>query len=192
MSDQYHFITRWRVKASAEDVFDILSQPLEYPRWWPSVYLEATPASNTGSFQLHTRGRLPYTLRWTARTTVSESPNFLTIEATGDLTGRGIWSIVPDGKFTDISFDWKVSALKPIIRRLTFLLRPAFEANHRWAMEQGFASLELELRRYRALNVEESNAIPAPPAVPHFFTRESLAEAALAMLLIAGVARSGV
>lgn len=191
MSDQYHFITRWRVRASAEDVFDILSHPLDYPRWWPSVYLEVTRTS-TGSFQLHTRGRLPYTLRWNARTTVNEPPNFLIIEATGDLTGRGIWSIVPDGEFTDISFDWKVSALKPVIRRLTFLLRTAFEANHRWAMEQGLASLELELRRYRAGNVEESNAIPAPPAAPRFFTRESVSEAALAMLLIAGMARAGI
>jgi len=191
VSHQYHFITRWRVKASAEDVFDILSQPLEYPRWWPSVYLEVT-AAGTGYFQLHTRGWLPYTLRWNARTTVSQSPSFLTIEATGDLTGRGIWSIVPDGEFTDISFDWKVSALKPIIRRLTFLLKPAFEANHRWAMQQGLASLELELRRYRARNVEESNAIPAPPAASRMFSRESLAEAALTVLLIAGVARSGI
>ena len=39
MANQYHFITRWRVKGSADEVYDVLSAPLEYPRWWPSVYL---------------------------------------------------------------------------------------------------------------------------------------------------------
>ena len=186
---QYHFITRWRVKASAEEVFDILSQPLEYPRWWPSVYLDVTRI-DSGSVLLHTRGRLPYTLHWTSHTTANQPPHLIAIEATGDLTGRGIWSLVPDGAFTDITFDWKVTPYKPLIRRLTFLLRPAFEANHRWAMEQGLRSLELELLRYRAGNVEESNAIPAPPQAPRFFTRESLAEAALMVALVAVASRA--
>ncbi|MES1258632.1 MAG: polyketide cyclase, partial [Acidobacteriota bacterium] len=51
MSNQYHFITRWRVKGTANEVFEILSQPVEYPRWWPSVYLmtrELAPGDREG------------------------------------------------------------------------------------------------------------------------------------------------
>src|SRR5665213_2287956 len=40
MTYTYHFFTSWRLKASADEVYDIIGQPLEYPRWWPSVYLD--------------------------------------------------------------------------------------------------------------------------------------------------------
>jgi hypothetical protein len=189
VTNQYRFITRWRVLASPEEVFDILSQPLEFPRWWPSVYLKVRQTA-PGCARLVTRGWLPYTLQWDSRTTVSNAPNLLTIEATGDFSGRGIWSIVADGDHTDITFDWKVSALKPIVQRLSFLLKPAFEANHRWAMEQGLRSLELELKRYNAVSVQEANCIPDPPPPHRLFTRQAIAGAALAIALIAGLRQS--
>ncbi len=189
MSNQYRFITRWRVQATPEEVFAVISQPFEYPRWWPSVYLAATDAG-PGRVRLLTRGWLPYTLKWEARTVLSREPNLLSVEATGDLTGRGIWSIVEDGAFADITFDWKVAAKHPLIEKLSFLLRPAFEANHRWAMAQGLNSLELELRRYRAGTVEESNAIPAPPPAVDFLSRESIMNGALAAGLITALVRT--
>lgn len=189
MTNEYRFITRWRVKASPDEVFAVIGQPLEYPRWWPSVYLQVTePASNR--LQLLTRGWLPYKLSWEAQTVSSRPPELLAIETTGDLCGRAIWSFVADGAFTDITFDWKVTARHPLIRRLSFLMRPAFEANHRWAMEQGLKSLELELRRYRAGSVEEAGSIPAPPAAVSLWSRESLAHAAITAGLIAGLVRS--
>ena len=42
-ASDYHFITRWRVEGSVEEVSDVLNQPAELPRWWPSVYLDVTP-----------------------------------------------------------------------------------------------------------------------------------------------------
>jgi hypothetical protein len=162
VNNQYHFITRWRLEASAEEIFDILDQPLEYPRWWPSVYL-SIQAGGPGTVRMITRGWLPYRLKWEARTTDRKPPHLLAVEATGDLEGRGIWSVVSEGEFTTATFDWKVTARKPLLRRLSFLFRPAFEANHRWAMQQGFRSLELELARSRANTVEEMSVIPDPP-----------------------------
>ena len=104
--------------------------------------------------------------------------------ASGDFVGRGIWSIVPDGDFVDISFDWKLSAEKPLLRYLSFLLKPAFEANHRWAMDQGLHDLELEIARGRAQTVEEMNAIPAPLAQPRFVGKSAVAGALLATALL--------
>jgi hypothetical protein len=145
-ANQYHFITRWLIPAPANAIFEILSNPLDYPRWWPSVYLDVR-SIGPGRVQLLTRGLLPYTLRWEARTLESKPPNYLAIEATGDFVGRGIWSLVPDQEMTSVTFDWKITARKPLLQRLSWLLRPAFEANHRWAMDQGRQSLERELRR---------------------------------------------
>ena len=76
--------------------------------------------------QLHTKGWLPYTLTWNARTVESVPPSRIAITASGDFAGRGIWSIVPDGDSVDVTFDWKLSAEKPLLRYLSFLLKPAF------------------------------------------------------------------
>jgi hypothetical protein len=49
------------------------------------------------------------------------------------------------------------------LRRLTWLLRPVFAANHRWAMARGEESLRLELRRCRAGSEAERRRVPPPP-----------------------------
>jgi len=41
MNNEYHFVTHWRIAGSQQIVYDIISDPLQYPRWWPTVYLEA-------------------------------------------------------------------------------------------------------------------------------------------------------
>jgi hypothetical protein len=63
----------------------------------------------------------------------------------------------------DITYDWRIQAEKPLLRNLSFLLRPAFEANHRWAMAQGEESLRLELARRRASSNDVRRMIPPPP-----------------------------
>jgi hypothetical protein len=39
MSNQYAFVTHWRVEGTCGEVADVLGDPLDLPRWWPSVYL---------------------------------------------------------------------------------------------------------------------------------------------------------
>jgi hypothetical protein len=186
VTNQYHFMTRWRLRAAAEDVYAILSEPLEYPRWWPSAYLTVRQIA-PGRVAMLTRGWLPYTLRWDARTTAQQSPSRLAIHVSGDFTGEGVWSIVQDGEYADVSFAWKVTVEKPLIRYLSFFLRPAFEANHRWAMEQGRRSLELELARYRAETVQEMNLIPAAPRAVDLMRRDVFAGIVLSAAVIAGI-----
>ena len=189
-SNYYRFITRWRVRATTEEAYAILSQPLEYPRWWPSVYLtvrelQGGDASGKGrEFRLQTKGWLPYTLAWDAKTVSTREPYHIIMTASGDFVGRGIWSIVPDGDFVDISFDWKLSAEKPLLRFLSFVLKPTFEANHRWAMDQGFRDLELELARSRARTVEEMNAIAAPVGPARLAGKSVVAGALLAAAIL--------
>jgi hypothetical protein len=49
----------------------------------------------------------------------------------------------------NITFDWKLVAEKPLLRYLSFLFKPIFSANHRWAMARGEESLKRELARKR-------------------------------------------
>jgi Polyketide cyclase / dehydrase and lipid transport len=169
MAADYSFRTVWRVAGTVDEVRDVLSDGLSLPRWWPAVYLSVTAlregdATGCGrELALHTKGWLPYTLRWTLRVTEPIATTGYALTATGDLIGTGRWTFHQDGPEVVITYDWQVNAAKPLLRRLSWLLRPAFAANHRWAMARGEASLRLELRRRRATTEADLLQVPPPP-----------------------------
>jgi hypothetical protein len=150
-ANDYIFITGWRVEGTCEEVARILEDPLGLTRWWPTVYLqvvELRPPRADGLGRLvrvHTRGWLPYTLRWEFEVAESRHPYGFTILAHGDFEGRGVWTFEQDGRFVNITYDWRLRAEKPLIRRLSLLLKPIFEWNHRWAMAEGEKGLKGEL-----------------------------------------------
>lgn len=152
-ANEYHFVTKWRVKATVEQVSDVLGDAEALARWWPSVYLavrQLEPGAGNGVgrvVELHTKGWLPYTLHWFFRVTESRRPFGFSLDAWGDFDGSGIWTFAPDGRFVEITYDWKIRAEKPLLRYLSFLLKPVFSANHRWAMARGEESLAAELER---------------------------------------------
>jgi len=165
MAPEYAFFTRWRLRATAQEVYDVLADPFGLARWWPSVYLEVkelAPPDPAGRAQggsdkagmgrvigLHTKGFLPYTLRWNFRVTESTPPTGFKLVAHGDFEGTGVWKLQQDGDFVDVTYDWRISAEKPLLRYGSFVLRPFFAANHRWAMARGEESLARELERRR-------------------------------------------
>lgn len=169
MSAEYAFLTHWRVAGDLQMVSDILGEAEDFTRWWPSVYLdivEREPGDARGVgkvIELYTKGWLPYTLRWSCRVTEERKPHGFSIEAWGDFIGSGVWSLEQRGAFVAVTYDWRIVADKPLLRRLSFLLRPVFAANHRWAMARGEESLRLELARRQATTPEELARIPAPP-----------------------------
>jgi hypothetical protein len=168
-TNEYHYITHWRVKGTVEEVAEVLSQATELVRWWPSVYLDVREVERGDEngigkvVSLYTKGWLPYTLRWSFRVTESSYPYGFALEAWGDLVGRGIWTFEQQGESVRVSYDWKINAEKPLLRYLSFLLKPIFGANHQWAMQMGEESLKLELMRRRAATPEERARIPSPP-----------------------------
>jgi len=168
LSNEYHFITRWRLEATREEVAEVLRDARDLPRWWPSVYLDVSvvvegEVSGVGRVvDLWTKGWLPYTLRWRFTTTRTAGAAGFTLRADGDFVGQGVWTFVQDGEHVNAFYDWRISAEKPLLRRLTWLLRPAFSANHRWAMRQGEQSLRLELAR-RRLPAAQAASVPPPP-----------------------------
>ncbi len=168
-SADYHFIDRWRVAGSVKEVADIIEDALSLSVWWPSVYFEVKELQPGGEggigkfISLRAGGWLPYTLRINFRTTESRYPHGFTMDATGDLEGKGIWTFQQDGPFVNVTYDWTIRVNKPIIDKLSFLLKPIFRSNHKWTMKRGEESLQLELLRRRAPTKEEAGAVPGPP-----------------------------
>jgi hypothetical protein len=152
----YHFITHWRVLGTVTEVSEVLQNPGDLSRWWPSVYLkteELSVGDQAGIgrvVRVLTKGWLPYTLSWQLEVVASRRPFGFTIEATGDFVGRGSWLFEQEGAWVDVTFDWRVRVEKPGVRQLSPLLKPLFAANHRWAMRRGQESLIAELERRRA------------------------------------------
>jgi hypothetical protein len=168
-NNEYHFITHWRVGGTLEEVTEIIGDVNGLTRWWPSVYLavrELEPGDAQGIGQvvdLFTKGWLPYTLRWRFRVAEIEGLKRVVIEAEGDFVGRGIWTFSQEGSQVHLVYDWKIRAEKPLLNRLSFLLKPIFSANHHWAMQKGEESLVLELARRRTASNAERMRIPPPP-----------------------------
>lgn len=190
-SNDYHFITHWRVKGTVQEVADVIGDVDSLARWWPSVYLNVEKLKSgdedgVGSeYALYTKGWLPYTLRWSFRVTESNYPYGNSLQAQGDFNGRGIWTHGQDGEWVDVTYDWLIRADKPLLQRLSFLMKPFFSANHKWAMERGKESLVLELDRKRARTPEEHAAIPSPPG-PVTFEKTLPTVAALGAALVRG------
>ncbi|MCB9135836.1 MAG: polyketide cyclase [Anaerolineales bacterium] len=170
-TNDYHFITHWHLpNTTVEEITEILGNGPDLARWWPSVYLRVTELEPGDSqaglgkvLDLYTKGWLPYTLRWQFRITENVSPHGFSLEAWGDFIGRGIWTFEQEGEAVNVTYDWKIRAGKPLLRNLSFLLKPVFSANHQWAMRMGERSLLLELARRHAKSSAERAIIPAAP-----------------------------
>jgi hypothetical protein len=80
----------------------------------------------------------------------SRRPHGWTIAATGDLVGRGVWTLEQQGALAAVRYDWRVEVEKPLLKPLTPALRPVYAWNHRWAMARGLEGLKRELARRRA------------------------------------------
>ena len=106
----FHLITHWRVRSSLEEVYGILINPRDYPRWWPEVFLraqevrhgDAVGASRTARFNV--RGYLPYSLWFQAEVVEARYPFGFTTEVNGDFNGRGIWTFQQAGPWVFASF----------------------------------------------------------------------------------------
>ena len=174
-SNDYYFTSEWRVKGTVKEVADILNDLLSLVDWWPSVYLEIkqlSPGDKAGvgrRVELVTKGWLPYTIKWQFAVTESRYPYGSTIQAYGDFDGVGNWYFEQEGEWVKMTYDWRIKAEKPLFRVFSFMLRPIFSANHRWAMARGEESLKLELERRHAASPAEAAKIPPPPppTFPH-------------------------
>ena len=182
-ANEYHFITRWILPATCEEVYALLEEVDALATWWPSVYLDVkvTAQGNPGGVgkevDLFTKGWLPYTLRWKFRVTETRRPSGFSLEAFGDFVGTGVWTFKGLSENTyEAVYDWRINAEKPLLKLFSFIMKPVFSANHHWAMRKGEESILLELRRRKSLNDEERKKIPAPPrpTFPHSFLNNKI------------------
>jgi hypothetical protein len=165
-ANEYYFVSHWRVPATPQEIYEILKDPSTLPQWWPAGFLKAESHSfddGVKGVSVATQGWLPYVLRFTMRELASDPPGSLVVEAEGDLNGRGIWTLMPDGDFTNVTYDWRVTVEKPLVKMFSPVLKPLFKSSHDWIMSKGEKSLLLELQRRRAVSEAVRDTVATPP-----------------------------
>jgi len=146
----YHFVTEWTFDAPIDAVWEELSHPERWPKWWPGVtkveLIEPGDAAGLGAYRRFTfRSALPYKLRFKMRTTKLNRPQEMEGVADGELSGVGRWTLVSRGAETHVTYDWNIEATKAWMRWLAPIARPLFEWNHNVVMDWGREGLRQKL-----------------------------------------------
>ena len=178
----YRIVTRWRLRGKVEETAAIVRDTIALPRWWPAAFLEARMLAPGDRRQvgmtvwLRTKGFLPYCLRFHVVLESVTPPGTCQLRVWGDFEGGCVCEARPKGDDAELVFDWHVAVRKPLVRRLSWLLKPVFVANHLWVMRRGRESLERELLRRRA---PPGATVPPPPGptFPHDRRTRALVEA---------------
>jgi len=162
-------VTRWQLAATVEEVAHIVRDTASLVRWWPAAFLDVRVLRDGDEHEvgktvrLRTKGWLPYLLRFHLLVEDSCFPNTCSLRVWGDFEGGCLCTVETIDGGVELIFDWRVRVRKPLVRRLSWLLKPVFVANHRWVMRRGLESLALELRRRRDCRLEEA---PPGPTFP--------------------------
>ena len=152
-SNVFRFDESWDIPdASAAEVYAVLADGELLPQWWKGVYLDVQRLGPKGSpktgdrLRARARGFLPYELKFVLEAVALEPDRFVQVKTIGDF--EGLWSAElseADGG-VHVAIVWQVTVLRPILKFLSPILRPAFAWNHRWTTPRG----EKGLREYLA------------------------------------------
>src|SRR5690348_8732224 len=109
----YSFVTRWRVEAPIDAVWDALYEAEAYPTWWRAVLAvtkvsQGEPDGVGRTDRFVWKAPLGYRLRFELRLTTIDRPNRLGGVAGGDLEGTGDWTLRTADGATDVRYDWNV------------------------------------------------------------------------------------
>jgi hypothetical protein len=149
--NHYRFRSEWHLNAPASKVFVVLEALETYPAWWPEIRIVETLGPDRS--RITARSWLPYDLRFDSRQARRDrEAGVLEASMIGDLEGFSRWTLQPNGPTaTTAVFEEEVVTNKALLRRLAFLARPAFRANHTLMMKHG----EKGLRAYLAGHLRE-------------------------------------
>lgn len=148
---RYRFVTRWRLEAPIDRVYQALSHPAQWPRWWPGL-VDVEPLARGDrrgigrSYRYTWQSRLGYRLRFAIRVTRVRAPTLIEAEARGDLEGVGRWELSETGDGTEVRYHWQVRTRRPWMNLLAPLARPLFTWSHHAVMRRGGIGLADFLR----------------------------------------------
>jgi uncharacterized membrane protein len=146
MSQQYNFISHWKVNAPIEKVWQLIYDSEKWPHWWKSVVsvkeLNKGDERGIGSIRMYKmRSPMLYTLSFNMELTERIDMELLKGNASGELTGTGAWMLKVTDGITEVQCHWQVYTTRWWMNTFAFMLRPAFRYNHAAVMKHGAKGL---------------------------------------------------
>jgi hypothetical protein len=149
----YHFQSFWDIDAPVKTVWQTLTAtPFSWDDWWPELQdlkiVKANPGLVGTVFTCRWRAPVGYKLK--TRIIICEviPGKFVTLKATGDLTGWVKCMVKAVGNRTHVDIQWGVETSKPWMNLLYPVLKPLFTQSHHAVMKSG----ELGLQEYISKN----------------------------------------
>lgn len=153
MAGAAHFdlVSHWRFAAPRERVWQALTHPEDWPRWWSFVRsvqtLRPGDADGLGSVRrIEWATRLPYDLVIEIESVEVLNQERLRARSRGQLRGEGLWLLHDEDGVTAVTYVWRVSLERRWMRVLAPLLAPLFRWNHAAVMRAGQEGLARHLR----------------------------------------------
>jgi uncharacterized protein YndB with AHSA1/START domain len=142
-STVYRFRSGWDLPGTPEAVWDAITRPDDWPRWWPAVssvrVLDPGGPDHVGKV-VEYRVRAPLGYHLAVRTRVEEAvvPWRLVARVLGQLEGVGRWEVIPrPGGGVRLDQLWEVGTTRRWMRLLAPVARPAFRWSHDRAARRG-------------------------------------------------------
>lgn len=150
MAIEYSFVTRWKTKVPLHLVWETIRLSLEWPQWWKSftavTELQPGDEMGIGSIRRYTlQSPAKYKLTFDLLLTERMEHKLLKGIASGELAGEGIWHFREQDGTTFIECHWNVKTTKTWMNALAFILKPAFQFNHKLVMRKGAGDLQKKL-----------------------------------------------
>ncbi len=152
-SNVFRFDETWEIPgARVDEVYHVLAHGELLPQWWKGVYLDAVKLSDSKEpkvgdrLRVRARGALPYELNFIVEAVELVPGKKVAVKTVGDFEGLLTATLSQRGQDVHVDLVWQVTVLRPILKFLAPVLRPAFAWNHRWTTPRG----ERGLREYLA------------------------------------------
>lgn len=150
MTQQYSFVTHWKMKASLQDVWNAIYNSLEWPQWWKGcisvIEIKENDETGINGIRKYTwKSAMPYRLTFLMQLTQKQSLKRLFGNATGELQGNGEWIFSEQEGIVHIQYNWNIITNKKWMNTFSFLLKPLFKINHNILMNWGGKGLAKKL-----------------------------------------------
>ena len=136
----YRFADEWLLPASTSEIFEAVTDLANYSLWWSNILSVHQLEEDVA--EMVCRAALPYQLVIRMRRREqNEQAGQLRVEISGDLQGFLAGRLLSVANGTRLLITQEVEVRKNSLRRLDFVARPLFRANHSAMMRQGYQGL---------------------------------------------------